>query len=281
MKFGTHVSIAGGIENAPLNAAKQKCEVFQIFDRSPRGGKPNYDAKSIGRLKTNCQKFGFKEYYIHAPYYINLASADSRIRHGSIATLRDELEAGSAIGAKYLMFHMGSSRDFGKEKSTKLAIEGINEILKGYKGNCQLLIENSAGSGHIMGSAFEEIGHILKKIKNKNVGVCFDTCHAFASGYDLRDKKAITATFKKFDEIIGLDKLKLFHFNDSKTDLNSHVDRHENIGDGFIKQQGFVELLHFSKINKINAILETPDTSDENCKSLQILKQSRSKGIKA
>jgi deoxyribonuclease IV len=308
MKIGMHVSAAGGIINAVERAHAKGCEVFQFFDRSPRGGKPSYGDGDIEEFKDLAKKYGLDEYYIHAPYYINLASSNNRIRHGSIAILREELEAGTRLGAKYMMFHMGSGKDYEADanvankrnandapelqsvsrlssgqansynmKAVEMVVEGIDEILKGYKGSCELLIENSAGAGKILGAGFEEIAVILNGIKSKKVGVCYDSCHGFASGYDMRDKKAVKETFDKFDKIIGLEKLKLFHLNDSKTEFESHRDRHANIGAGEIGAMGFGELVNYSKVKKVNAVLETPDVGEDRPGSLLKIKKMRKK----
>jgi len=199
MKLGAHVSIAGGIFKAPLNAKKLGCETFQIFSRSPRGGMPPEITDNIvEQFKNNMEQADIKNFYIHAPYFINLASDKPRIAKGSIEILRSELERGNKLGAVGVMFHMGSAKDFGSTKSLKMAIDAINEILENYDGKTLLLIENSAGAGEILGDKFDEIGFIIKKIKNKaKIGVCLDTCHMFASGYDMRDKKSLGKTGKK------------------------------------------------------------------------------------
>ena len=276
MKFGAHVSIAGGVFNAPLNAAKIDCEVFQIFTRSPRGGKaPEITPEILKQFQDNLKQAKISEFVIHSPYYINLASKNPRIYHGSIEVLRSDLERGSKLGAKYLMFHIGSAKDFGTEKSLEMVIDGLNEILDDYKGSTELLIENSAGAGEIIGDSFEEIALILKKIKSKKVGVCLDTCHLFASGYDLRDKKALDETLKKFDKTIGLDKLKVFHFNDSKVPLGSNKDRHADIGFGEIGQKAFELLINHPKLKNINAIIEAPEEQLSYAKTLSLLKKFR------
>ena len=275
MKFGVHVSIAGGIQNAPINAHKKGCEVFQFFSRSPRGGKPTYTKETIEKFKSNCEKVGFTEYYIHTPYYINLASSNDRIRHGSITAIRDELEVGSRLGAKYVMTHLGSAKDYSESKAQQLVIKGIKEILKSYKGTTILLLENSAGSGQIIGDEIDELGKIMKGVSSNKVGICYDTCHGFASGYDIRTKLALNKTLKEFDKYIGLDKLKLFHFNDSKTELGSKRDRHENIGKGFIGKTAFDLIINHPKLKKVDAVLETHDVVEDNIPSLNLLKKLR------
>jgi deoxyribonuclease IV len=263
MLVGVHVSAAGGVQNAPGNAKKIGCEVFQVFSRPPQGGPARPVTKSVIRefvlaMENNKQA----EFYIHAPYYINLASTTPRIRYGSISVIRDELERGSLLGAKYVMTHLGSAKDLSRKEAIVKVSHGIIRILDKYKGSAKFLIENSAGSGNVMGDQFEEIAAIIKglpqSIRNK-VGVCFDTCHAFSSNYDLRNKKSLDQTLKKFDQIIGLDKLKLIHLNDSKTDINSHVDRHEHIGQGKIGTEGFKAIISHPKLKKVNLILETPE----------------------
>ena len=274
MLIGSHVSAAKGVQNAPINAAKVGAEVFQFFSRSPQGGKaPELTPDIVKKFKANCKKHKQKEWYIHSPYYINLASSNNRIRYGSIAVLRLELERGTTLGAKYMMAHMGSAKDVGEVKATKKVISGINQILDGYKGSCMFLIEISAGAGKIIGNDFKEIAKIIKGVK-KPIGVCFDTCHAFASGYDLRNQAALKKTLKDFDKTIGIDKLKLIHANDSKTELGAHRDRHEHIGKGKIGKAGFWAILHEPKLKKINLIIETPKTTDkDDPRNIKLLKK--------
>lgn len=276
MYFGAHVSIAGGLPNAPLNAAQIGCEVFQMFTRSPRGGwVAPLDETIAKEFKENCKKSNQKEWVIHAPYFIHFASANPRIKHGSIAVIREELERGTMLGAAYLMTHLGSYKDLGPEKGFKALIDGIAQSLKGYKGSTQLLIEISAGASNSIGSTFAEIGKIIHhpKLKKYNVGVCYDTQHGFAAGYDFRTPAAAKAALDKFDKEVGLENFKMSHCNDSKTDFNSHVDRHDHIGDGKIGLAGFKSLLGDKRLAKVNFILETEP--DKVTKDLEILKKIR------
>lgn len=278
MYFGAHVSIAGGLPNAPLNAAEIGCEVFQMFTRSPQGGwVAPLNEKIAAEFKANCKKAKQKEWVIHAPYFINFASANPRIKHASITVIREELERGSMLGAAYLMAHLGSYKDLGEEKGFIQLVDGLVEMLKGYKGATQFLIEISAGAGAIIGDSFAEIGAILHhpKLKKYNVGVCYDTQHGFASGYDVRTPATVAETLEKFDKEIGLENLKMFHCNDSKTEFNSHKDRHDHIGDGQIGLNGFKALVGNKKLAKINFYLETEH--DKVVKDLNILKKIRGK----
>lgn len=276
MYFGAHVSIAGGLPNAPLNAAKIGCEVFQMFTRSPQGGWVAPLDKTVAKqFKDNCKKSEQKQWVVHAPYFINFASANPRIKHVSITVIREELERASLLGASYLMAHLGSYKDLGPEKGFTQLIEGLAKMLTGYKGSTQFLIEISAGSGSIIGDSFEEIGKIIHhpKLKKCGIGVCYDTQHAFASGYDCRTPETLDATLKKFDKEIGLENLKLSHCNDSKTELGSHRDRHEHIGQGKIGLEGFKNILTDKRMQKINFILETEH--DKVVEDLEIVKDIR------
>lgn len=282
MYFGAHVSIAGGIVNAPLNAAALGCEVFQMFSRSPQGGTVPPITPEIAELfQKNMRLCGQRECYIHAPYFINFASANNRIYHGSINVVRQELERGSLIGARYVMAHLGSYKDLGAKIGLPKVVAGLDEVLKGYHGTTELLIEISAGAGAVIGDSFEEIAKILNHPKlsaqggKYSIGVCFDTAHAFASGYDLRTSEAVAKTFKQFDQAIGLKRLKLFHCNDSKADFNEHKDRHEHIGKGHIGEAGFRALLAHPAVKNLNFIVETEhDSVKEDLKFLKNIRKT-------
>ena len=293
MKFGAHISIAGGIEKAPERAHEIGCECFQMFSRSPQGGKSlELTEDKINSFKKNCQKYNLENYYIHTPYYINLASANNRIYHGSISAIKKEIETANLLSAKAVVTHLGSAKELGEKEARGKLIKGL--IAVGNRHACSLLLEITAGSGNIMGDTFEEIAFFIKetekalrsfdKLKinstqdNKHkLGVCFDTAHAFASGYDLRNKKAVQETFDDFDKIIGIERLKLIHCNDSKTDFNSHIDRHENIGKGKIGTEGFEAIINESRLKNIDFILETP--SNEIEKDLEVLRELREEQI--
>ncbi|MFH1789886.1 MAG: deoxyribonuclease IV [bacterium] len=276
MLFGAHVSMAGGLPNAPLNAASLGCEVFQFFTRSPRGGKPPIiDKKTIADFLANCKNFQQKEWYVHTPYFINYASSNKRISYGSINVVRQELERADWLKAKYLMTHLGSYNDLSKKDGFKQLITGVHQTLDGYKGKTGFLIEISAGSGSIIGDNFEEIAEIIHhpKLKKFNINVCYDTQHAFAGGYDMRDEQAIDKTLKNFDSTINLKRLRLCHCNDSKVKLGSRKDRHEHIGEGLIGLEGFKAMLKDARLKNINFILETKH--DKVKKDMQILKKIR------
>ncbi|MGB0757547.1 MAG: deoxyribonuclease IV [Patescibacteria group bacterium] len=264
MNIGAHVSIAGGVFHAPENADRIGCECFQIFTRSPRGGRaPELTDEIVSKFKSEKKKYKLKNVYVHAPYFINFASGKKRVVKGSVEVLREELERASLLGVTALMTHLGSAKDVGEEKAVEMTIVGIQEVLKGYTGKTQLLLENAAGQGSVVGDTFEELAAIIEGVeKNKQyknmLGVCVDTCHAFASGYDIRDKKTLKATLDEFDDVVGLDRLVVLHCNDSKNDFNTKKDRHDNIGKGFIGKKAFQAIMKSSRLKKVDCILETP-----------------------
>ena len=266
-RIGCHVSIAGGIWNAPKNAADLGCEVFQVFTRSPQGGlAPKLDEEVVKKFKEEMTKHGQENCYIHAPYYINFASAKPKTRNASVKVIREELERGSLIGAKCLMTHLGSSKDYSRDEALKLVASGIRAIMKDYKGSTQFLLEISAGSGNTIGDTFEELEQIIGN--NDEIGICLDSAHMFASGYDIKIKDGFDSTLKIIKKTVGLERVKVIHANDSMVGLNEHKDRHDHIGDGKIGLEGFKNLI--KAFPEIDFILETKhDKVTEDIKKLK------------
>jgi deoxyribonuclease IV len=256
MNIGCHVSIAGGMFNAPKNGHDLGCEAIQIFTRSPQGGKaPELTKEIIQSFKIQNSKFKIYSVYVHTPYYINFASANNRIRYGSVSVVRDELERASLLGAKYVMTHIGTAKELGQKEAIKKTIAMLKKSLDGYKGTTKLLLENSAGAGEIIGDDLKELKEIIDGVNDNNIaGICLDTQHSFASGYDWRD---FEKTLKKVDKEIGIKNIKLIHCNDSQSDCGSNVDRHEHIGKGKIGSEAFQNIVAFAKKNNIDMILET------------------------
>lgn len=266
-RVGLHVSAAGGVEKAPQNAKEFGAECFQFFSRSPRGGKSLVISEAQAKLfRQRCEGYGL-ESYIHTPYYINFASKNNRIYYGSIAAVREELQRGSPLGVKYVVTHLGSAKDHfppGQEttevppSAIKQAIQGLKKIFESTpKFTSQLLLEISAGAGAVLGDQFEELAALLGGLSRDDVHVCLDTCHLFASGYDLRTSEALNHTMDQFKKLIGLSHLKLVHINDSKKELGGRRDLHEHIGHGHIGENGFKALLQHPDFQKVNFILET------------------------
>ncbi len=277
MLFGPHVSIAGGIDKAPERSAELGGEVFQIFSRGPQGGTPPaIDNELIERLHSNLKTFKQKEFFIHAPYIINLASQEQRIVDNSVRIIKEEMERGSLLGAKYVMIHVGSAKEMETKEADTYAADNIKRILdKEFK--TQLLLEISAGAGNVIGSTFESLAFFIKYLKDYPLGICLDTAHMFAGGYDLRNRVLVKKTFDTFDEIVGMKHLKMFHLNDSKVGLGEKKDRHEHIGDGHIGLKGFEALAEDKRLEKYSFILETQH--DKVAKDIAIMKKFRDKNI--
>ena len=276
MKFGAHVSIAGGIDRAPKRANDLGCECFQIFSRSPRGGKPpELKDGLVESFLNECGKYDITEYYIHTPYYINLCSEKEELRDSSIAIIKEELERGSTLGVKYIMTHLGSSKGFNRKQAVNMIIEGLKKIIDNTNFSTKLLLENTAGQGSTMGDSFEELSEILDGVKGSEIAICIDTAHLFASGYDIRTEEKFKETFGKLSETIGFENIKLFHGNDSKVGLGERKDRHEHIGKGEIGIEGFKNIIKNPSLKKINMIVETPpEKVGDDIKTLKKLRDA-------
>ncbi|MCF3652693.1 MAG: deoxyribonuclease IV [Aigarchaeota archaeon] len=266
MLLGAHVSISGSIDKAVDRAVELGCTTFQIFTRNPRGweAKP-LTKKEVEEFRRKFEERGFRIAVAHMPYLPNISSPDKTSHKRSTKSLIQELKRSGELGLQYLVVHVGSHMGKGVDVGIKQAAEAVNTALSKVENDVMLLLENMAGQRNSVGSTFENIRSILDLIKDEDrVGVCLDTCHAFAAGYDLRTREAIDETLKRFDEIIGLDRLKVVHVNDSRGDLGSGIDRHEHLGMGKIGEGGFFELFHHPVIRPLPLILETPVDSRGN-----------------
>ncbi len=290
--IGCHVSAAGGVWNAPKNAAILECETFQIFTRPPMGGPaPKIDEEAVEKFKAEMEKYKLTDFVVHCPYIVNFGSAKKPTFHGSISIVSEELKRANSLGAKMVMTHLGSFKDLGPEKGMKQAQKGFVEVLEKYEKaaknpKTEFLLEIAAGSGEVIGDTFEELAELMEPLKKFKTfgGICFDTQHAFSSGYDIRTSGAVKDTFTKFDKVIGLKWLKMSHINDSKIELGGRKDRHEHIGEGKIGEKGFKALLVYlnEEFRMQNAESETfaliLETEHDKVKEdLKILKKLRNK----
>jgi deoxyribonuclease-4 len=297
-RIGFHVSILGGISNSVDNALKIGCNAFQIFSRNPRGwtAKPlqDDDVKNF-REKLNESKIDRHSTFVHMPYLPNLSSSDKKLYKRSSDTLREEIKRCSTLGIPHVILHMGRYGEQGSEhginKMEKACTSAINysptskpesksrkkKTIDIEHEPVMIILENSAGGKSSLGSRFDELGLILEKLKissgrQNSFGICLDTCHAFAAGYDLRTKEGVSETLDKFKSEIGLENLKVVHLNDSRDMLNSKRDRHEHIGLGKIGMQGFRDLLAYEEVRNIPIIMETPlDKRRQNHDNLQVV----------
>jgi len=255
MRIGLHISIAGGIDLAVDRALARRCDTFQIFTRNPRGWRFSELADRAKAFRAKVADSKIEPIIVHMPYLPNLASPRRGVYEASVRSLLAEVKRCELLGARYLVVHLGSHLGSGAMAGSERVVQAISEALLG--GGTTILLENTAGSRNSMGSTFDEISNILDKV-GKAVNVCLDTCHAFASGYDLRDEAAIDGTLCEFDGRIGMRRLRVIHANDSKGALGSRLDRHEHIGLGRIGIRGFRSFLTHPKVRGIPLILETP-----------------------
>ncbi|RLG95792.1 endonuclease [Candidatus Bathyarchaeota archaeon] len=259
LKIGFHVSIIGRIDEAVDRAVEIGCNTFQIFTRNPRSWKvEELKPDEIRDFTEKVEKYDMQPIFAHMPYLVNLASPRPKIYMLSKKTLKTELERCRILKIPYLVTHLGSHLGAGREKGLKRIIQAINEAYDSTNSEVMLLLENTAGMKNSIGSTFEEIKYIIDNLKSPDlVGVCFDTAHAYAAGYDLRTRRAVEETIHRLDGIIGFERLKLVHLNDSRGGLGSHIDRHEHIGLGNIGEDGFRAILK-SRLGRLPLILETP-----------------------
>jgi len=266
MKYiGAHVSASGGVENAPVNAHKIGAKAFALFTKNQRQwfSKPFTD-KNIRLFKENCEKYGYKPEHIlpHDSYLINLGHPVEENLKKSRKAFLDEMQRCEQLGLKLLNFHPGSHlKQVTEEECLKTIAESVNIALEKTKG-VTAVIENTAGQGTNLGYKFEHLEFIIDLVEDKSrVGVCIDTCHTFTAGYDLKTEEGYKRTFEEFDKIVGFSYLKGMHLNDSKKELGTRVDRHNNIGIGFIGEGLFRRLMNDPRFDDIPMILETPDDS--------------------
>ena len=274
LRLGFHLSISGSIDKVFDRAADTESNTFQMFSRNPRGWRSTkLDIVEVENFRMKLERSGIWPVFVHTPYLLNLASPKEDVYLKSVGVLKDELLAASELGIPFVVTHLGSHVGFGKKTGFGRIIKAINDSFSAVENQVVLLLENTAGTKNSMGSSLEDIESILSRIEDENrVGLCFDTCHAFAAGYDLVSRGAVEHTLKVIDEVIGFEKLKLVHLNDSKGGLGCRIDRHEHIGLGRIGERGFRNILK-SKLRSLPLILETP--IDERRDDIDNLKKVR------
>ncbi len=265
MKVGLHVSISGSIDKAVDNAAALKCTAFQIFTRNPRGwASKDLVLEDVDSFKKKLVASKIDRYAVcaHMPYLPNLSSPEKDGYKKSQDILIDEVKRCGMLDIPYLVIHLGSHKGAGSEVGIKNLVNACNMAVNKVKNDVTILLENTAGAKNSVGYKFEELKQILDRLEpRKRFGVCFDTCHAFTAGYDLRSKDKVEDVIATFDKIIGMKELRIVHLNDSKGNINCRKDRHEHIGMGYIGEKGFRTFLANDEIKKRPLILETPGDS--------------------
>ncbi len=278
IRLGFHVSIAGGISNSVDNAKAIGCTAFQIFSRTPRNWTPKPpSAKEIELFRKKLAASGIdrNSVMVHMPYLPNLSGPDGENYTKSIDTLQAEIKRCGELGIPYLVIHLGSHMEKGVDAGISQLVKAVltAEAMadKGRHEHVTLLLENSAGQKNWVGSTFEELRLILDKLGDspKEYGVCLDTCHLFAAGNDLRTKKGVEMILDRFEKVVGFKTLRAIHLNDSKYEFNSHRDRHQHIGLGYIGKSGLAALINHREIRNLPIVMETPDEEGADKKNMK------------
>jgi deoxyribonuclease-4 len=274
-RIGLHAPIAGGLQNALTKAHALGCDTVQIFSRNPRGWKAKeLTGEEVETFKRVRSETRIAPVVIHANYLINLAAADEVIREKSVASFREEVERGLRLGADYLVVHPGSARGACETDGIRTCAESLRAACLGLDlSRFRVLLENTAGQGACIGHRFEHLRDIIAACPDLNLGVCFDTAHAFTAGYDIRDEDGLSATFDALERNVGTANVRAVHFNDSKADYNSRVDRHWHIGLGHIGTEALARVAAHPKLAHAAFILETPlDETGDDERNLAMLR---------
>lgn len=270
--LGVHCSVSGGLENAFAEADGLGIDVMQVFTRNQRqwNAKPISEEEQI-TFQNTWKSSNIKVAFSHCSYLINLAAESDETREKSIAALTLEVERCTLLGLSFCVLHPGAAGSQTQETAIEKIADGLKQVLeKTPTSKVMILLENTAGQGSSVGGPFENLKQIAELTQSKRIGYCFDTCHAYAAGFDIRTTKGCEETFAEFDRILGLENLKAFHLNDSKGDLGSHLDRHEHIGKGKLGLEPFRYIMkNFPQIPKV---IETEKSDEWDRENLDLLK---------
>ncbi|MBI2589687.1 deoxyribonuclease IV [Candidatus Berkelbacteria bacterium] len=275
MKIGGHVSVAGGVDLAIQRALSIGANCFQIFVTSPRQWRQTVITdQQVRQFKLGIVEHNLAPVFIHGMYLVNLATDNQELLEKSVDALVHALTVADQIGSQGVIFHIGSRKGRDADEAIQQVIKAVDEVLHRAQGKSQLIIENTAGQGGVIGSNFEELALIVKGVNSQRVKVCLDTCHLFAAGYDVRSPETLRKLLKDFDIAVSLERLAVMHANDSKFELGRHRDRHENIGEGEIGLAGFKAMLENPILCKLPWLLEVPgfDNTGPDKKNISILK---------
>lgn len=271
MFIGAHVSSSGGIHTAIDRAEKIGCEAVQIFTQSPRMWRPtNHDPANVERFKERVAEVGLQAVVCHALYLVNLAAPDDAIYEKSVTALRSSVDVACKIDADAVIFHVGSHLGAGFEKGLERVVPALLQCLESCSDKTWLLIENTAGAGGTIGRSIEELAALVDALdRHPRLGICLDSCHLWASGYDVTDRAVLDDVLDRVDREIGLDRLRALHVNDSKTPLGSNRDRHDNVGEGLMGD-GLGTFLAHPRLQGLPALLEVPGAAGNGPDASQI-----------
>ncbi len=279
MQAGCHISISGGIHLAFERALEVGCEALQIFTQNQRQWKSvTYSQEQISRFKAARadMNFGPVPLTAHASYLINMCAADDDKLRKSRTALLDELKRCDSLGLEYLVIHPGSHGGRGEQWGLDKIAETLDEVLSLYSAEAKILLETTAGQGHNLGYCFEHLAQIIDRAQhNEALGVCIDTCHIFAAGYDIEDEQGWRETFARIEQSIGLQRVHVLHLNDSQKEKGSRRDRHAPLGEGFIGLKSFEILMNTEAFAEAPAILEIPGGMDKFAENIKLLKAMR------
>jgi deoxyribonuclease-4 len=276
MHLGAHVSSAGGIHTAIDRIEAMGGESVQVFTQSPRMWRPtNHDPANFERFRERRAEAGIKAVVCHALYLLNLASPKDDLYEQSVAALQNTVDVACGIGAEGVIFHVGSHQGAGFEAGLERVVPALGQCLEHCTDDTWLLLENTAGTGDTIGRSIDELATIVDRLdRHPRVGICLDSCHLYATGYDVTDREELDRLIEEVDEKIGLDRLKALHVNDSKTPLGSNRDRHDNIGQGLMGDKLGVFLSH-PALQGLPAVLEVPGEDGHGPDKKQVQKLKR------
>ncbi len=264
MRFGVHMPQKGGFKKNVERVAGLDCQSIQIFPGNPTGWKMGkLDEKDIAKRAALLDENSIKPLVVHSAYLINLASTSAEFLARSRTLLQQTMERAGAYRSPYVILHTGNHGGQGADNGLNQIVRVIKEDMAGWPAEVKLLLENTAGSGTALGARFEELAEILSYFPKHALGICFDTAHAWAAGYDLSSTKGVKETLARFDAFVGLANLYVIHVNDTYVELGSKVDRHDHIGEGRIGREGFAAFLNYGWPEDIPVILETPENGTE------------------
>ena len=273
MRIGIHTRVSGGYAAAVEHARSIGCTAIQIFSSNPRSYRPaRIDRPALDAFSEMRKEADLDPCVIHTPYLINLASDDEKIYSGSVTLLAADLAVAAAGGIRYVNTHLGSYGKRDRNEGFVQICRGLESVLENIAPGVILILENSAGAGNLAGGTLEELGRFIKTVDHPQLGVCLDTAHAWAAGYAINTKAGVDAFVDEAEQKIGLDRLHVFHFNDTEVPLGGSRDRHWHIGEGLIGFEGFRSLLAHAELRDKTAILETPGDDEDDRRNLETIR---------
>jgi deoxyribonuclease-4 len=273
MRLGVHVRVGAGYAAAIEYAKRVKCTAIQIFSSNPRAYRtPPINKPALEAFKTARAQAGIEPCVIHTPYLINLASDDPKISAGSLGLLKNDLAAAAAGGIRYVNTHLGSYGKRDKNEGFVAACRLLEHALTDIAPDVYLVMENSAGAGALCGGTLEELGRFIKSLDHPQLGVCLDTAHAWAAGYEINSQRGVDDFLYQAAEQVGLDRVHVFHFNDTEVSLGGARDRHHHIGEGNIGFEGFRALAARPELRDKTAILETPGEEADDLRNMETIR---------